>query len=83
MASITSPAKTLELTSFLKFVTQGDGELVYIGRTARSSTMDVNLSANCAMIFFMVAVNDWWLWGFDNDEVDKAAVARLVSRPMD
>ena len=77
-AAVTSPTRSLELTTFLKSVEQGDGRLVNLGRTARSSMMNLCQTVNCAILVFMAAVNDWRLWGFYDEEVDKAAMAKLV-----
>ena len=82
-AAVTSPTKSLELTIFLKSVAHGGGRLVFFGRTARSSAKDVSLSANCPILVFMAAVNDWRLWVFDDEEVDKAVVAKQVSRSQE
>ena len=60
-AADTSPSKSLELTAFLKSVAHGGVRLDSFGRTARSSTKDMSLSANCPILVFMAAVNDWRL----------------------
>ena len=59
MADVTSQTKILELTIFLKSLAHGGGRLAPFGRTARSSTKDVSISANCPILVFMAAVNDW------------------------
>ena len=74
-ASVTPLTKSLELTIFLKSVAHGGDRLFSIGRTARSSTKDMSLSANCPILVFMAAVNDRRLCGFDDEEIDTAAVA--------
>ena len=66
--AVTSPTRGLDLITFLTSVVQGDGRHVSLGRTSRLSTMNVCLSANCAILVFMAAVRDWRLWGFDNEE---------------
>ena len=45
--------------------------------------MDKNKSENCPIFVFMAAVNDWLLLGNNDEEVDKAAMAKLVSRSHD
>ena len=60
-AAVTSPSNSLELTIFMKSVAHGGGRLTSLGRTARSSTKDVSLLANCPILVFMAAVNDWRL----------------------
>ena len=85
-AAVTSPTKSLDLAIFLKSVAHGGGRLVSFGRTARLSTKDVSLSVNCPILVFMAAVNDWrlrGLRGLDDEEVDKAAVEKQVSRSQD
>ena len=42
-------------------VEHGGGRLVSFGRTARSSTKEISLSANSPIMVFMAAVNDWRL----------------------
>ena len=66
-AAVTFPTKSLELTIFLKTLAHGSGRLVSFGRTARSSTKDVGLSANCPILVFMAEVNDWRNCGFDDN----------------
>ena len=58
-SAVTFPTKSLEITIFLRSVAHVGGRLVSFDRTARSSTKDVCLSANCPILFFMAAVNDW------------------------
>ena len=83
MAAVTSPTRSLELATFQNFVALGDGRLVSLGRTVISSMMNVCLPTNCPISVFMPAVNDWRLWRFDDEDVDKAAVAKLVNRSLD
>ena len=75
MAAITSPTRSLELTTFLKSVAQREGKLVSLSRMALLSTMIMSLSVNCPILVFIAVVNDKCLWGFDDAEVDKAAMA--------
>ena len=42
-AAVTPPTRILELNICLKFVAQGDGQLVSLGIAARLSTMDVSV----------------------------------------
>ena len=65
--AVTSPTKSLELTIFMKSVAYGGGRLVSFGRTARSPTKDVSLSANCPILVFAAAVNDWRLRELDDE----------------